>query len=348
MIQGKKTEKEYRAVQLDSSSSLKEFSIDKKKYYKKYIKLEKSQDEEDSKASIVGRIVETMLFEPDEFDNRFYMSSTVSAPTGNMLSFVEALYKHTSNSTNPDGTVTASFEDCLKEAYKDSGFKWKFETVLEKFVNTENEIYFKEIREVRSKGLTVVTLEDIQNAEKTVNELKTNEFTKKILGLVNSERYEILVQYQIEDFEIDGLKLKSMLDLIIIDHKEKTIIPYDLKCVWSVEGFYKEYYLYRRAYIQAYLYKEACIELKLRKNLDRYHVENLRFIVCDSINYYNPLIYTLTQDDMDDAYNGFEFKGEKYPGLKSIIADLKWAKENDKWNISRKNYQNEGLVNIKG
>ena len=32
-----KTEKEYRQKQLDSSSSLKDFSVDRKKYYKKYI-----------------------------------------------------------------------------------------------------------------------------------------------------------------------------------------------------------------------------------------------------------------------------------------------------------------------
>ena len=109
MITGKlKTEKEYRAVQMDSSSSLKEFSVNRRKYYKKYI-LSENVEEEDSKASVMGRIVETLLLEPEEFDNRFYMSTCLSAPTGLMLAFVEALYKNTSTFTNEMGEVTKSF-----------------------------------------------------------------------------------------------------------------------------------------------------------------------------------------------------------------------------------------------
>ncbi len=41
-IEGKtKTEAQYRAVVMDSSSSLKEFSTNRRKYYKKYILNEK-------------------------------------------------------------------------------------------------------------------------------------------------------------------------------------------------------------------------------------------------------------------------------------------------------------------
>ena len=50
MIKGTvKTEAQYRAVVMDSSSSLKEFSMNRKKYYSKYILNEKTE-EEDSKA----------------------------------------------------------------------------------------------------------------------------------------------------------------------------------------------------------------------------------------------------------------------------------------------------------
>jgi hypothetical protein len=51
---------------------------------------------------------------------------------------------------------------------------------------------------------------------------------------------------------------------------------------------------------------------------------------------------------MDDAYNGFEHKGRKYPGVKDLIVDLKWAIENDIWNISRKNNETGGVVTLKG
>lgn len=348
MIQGQvKSQQQYFDTNLDSSSSLKVFSQDRRAYYKKYVSLEKVEQEEDTKASVIGRITETLLLEKEKFDERFYMSSIKSSPTGLMLAFVEALYKHSRENSNENGNITIPFEEIALSAYKDSGFKIKFEAVLGKFIGSDSEIYYREIREVRAKGLTVVTIDDVANSERIVQELQTNEFISPIINLVSSDRYLVQNQLQIEGFEVDGLKLKGMIDKCIINHIEKTISPYDLKVVWSLENFREDYYLFRRAYIQAYLYKEACLYLKKQLNLEYYHVENLKFIVADSINYYSPIIYTLDSDDMDDAYNGFEYKGRKYPGVSIIIKDIKWAKETGNYRISRKNYESNAIVNIK-
>lgn len=345
----KKTEKTYRAIDLNSSSSLKEFLLDRKKYHKKYI-LSEAVDEKDTQASIIGRIVETLLLEPEEFENRFYMSSCATAPTGLMLAFVEALYKFTSMATDADGKITRNFEDIAREAYVESGFKIKFDAVLSKFQGTDAEVYYNELRIVRGKGLTVITTEDVTNAEKIVEELRNNPVTAEVVNLVNSRRWQIFNQFQVEGYEIDGMKFKSMMDKVVVDHDNKTIQVYDLKCVWAVEGFYEEYYLYRRAYIQAFLYHRALVYKLDAFPFDHgdYEILYPKFIVCDSTNYLNPLIYTLDDDDMEDAYRGFEHKGRKYTGVKEIISDLKWAMENDKWNISRKNYINNGIVNLRG
>jgi hypothetical protein len=334
---------------MDSSSSLKEFSVNRRKYHKKYI-LNEKVEEEDNKASVTGRVVETLLLEPEEFDNRFYMSVCLSAPTGMMLDFVEALCKYTLAATDEFGNVNRTFEEIAKDAYTDSGYKIKFEAVIGKFQGSDAEIYYNELRTVKSKGLTVVTSEDVNNAEKIVEELKTNEFTSIVVNLVNSARWTILNQFQIEGYEVDGHLFKSMMDKVIIDHNERTIQVYDLKCTWSVENFYEEYYLYRRAYIQAYLYYRAAKSMAKDPDSEYYgyYVSEPKFLVCDSTNYMSPLIYTLSEEDLKDAYNGFEHKGRTYPGVKELIEDLKWAIENDKWNISRKNYLERGLVNIKG
>lgn len=343
MIRGTKTEKEYRAVDMNSSSSLKEFSLDRKKYYKRYVKGEQVEDK-DSSAALMGRLVETLLMEPDEFENRFHMSSVASAPTGLMLAFVDALYSITMQSLDDEGNVKRTFEEISRDAYVESGFKIKYEKVLEKFVGSDAEIYYNEMRVVKSKGLSVVTVEDVTNAERIVEELKTNDVTQYIVNLVNSARYEVFNQFQVEGYEIEGMKLKSMLDKIVVDHEEKTVQIYDLKCVWAVENFYEEYYLYRRAYIQAFLYYKAIYFLDEFKD---YEVLPPKFIVCDSTNYYNPLVYTLTDDDLEDAWKGFTHKHREYPGVKQIITDLKWALENDVWNISRKNFENKGVVFLK-
>lgn len=347
MIRGQaKTEATYRAKAMDSSSSLKEFSMDRKKYYRKYI-LGEDVEDKDTQAATMGRVVETLLMEPEEFDTRFYMSSCASAPTGLMLAFVEALYKCTKEATNEHGNVTRSFEDISKDAYSESGFKIKYDAVISKFVGSDAEIFYNEIRKVRSQNLTVVTAEDVSNAEKIVEELRTNPVTKDVVNLVNSPRYTVHNQLQVEGYQIDGHQFKSMMDKVIIDHTERTIQVYDLKCTWSVENFLEEYYLYRRAYIQAYLYFNAVMHMRENdESLVGYHVRPPKFIVCDSTNYYNPLIYTLSNNDLDAAYNGFTYKNREYKGVSELIKDLKWALENNVWNISRENSINNGLVNI--
>jgi hypothetical protein len=352
MIEGKtktQLEADYRAIDKDSSSSLKDFSQDRKKYFKKYIKGDKVEEKENHAANM-GRIVETLLLEKEEFENRFYMSTVSSTPTGLMLEFVEALYRFSKEATDEFGTVTRDFEQIAKDAYVASGFKIKFEAVLGKFLDSEAEIYYNEIRTVRTKNLTVITTQDVTNAEKIVESLKSNFVTADTINLVNSSRYSVLNQLKIENYEIDGLPLKSMLDKVIVDHDKKSILPIDLKCTWSVENFYEEYYLYRRAYIQAYLYYNAVLSLTTKEDSEYYGytVENLQFLVCDSTDYMNPLIYTLSDKDMIDAYLGFEHKGKTYPGVHQIIDDLKWALSTNTWNISKNNFLANGLINIKG
>ena len=346
MIQGTtKTEALYRAIYLDSSSSLKDFSMDRRKYHKKYVLNEVVEDEE-TKAATVGRMVETLLMEPELFDERFHLSTCMSTPTGLMLDFIEALYKHTVAATAEDGTVTRSFEDLAKDAYVDSGFKIKLDAVLNKFIGSEAEIYYKEIREVRSRNLTVVTTKEVENAEKIVNELRTNPITADIVNLTSDSYCSVYNQLQIEGYEVFGHKFKSMLDKVIVNHKEKTVQLYDLKCTWSVENFLEEYYLYRRAYIQGYLYYWAVNKHFVDLKIEGYTILTPKFIVCDSTNYMNPLIYEMTNDAFLNAEEGFEHKGRKYPGVRQLINDLKWALENDKWNISKENYINNGLVTI--
>lgn len=348
MIQGKsKTEANYRAIYLDSSSSLKDFAMDRKKYHKKYI-LNEMVAEKENAAANMGRIVETNLMEPEEFDNKFFLSSLSSAPTGLMLEFVESLYRHTLEATDEKGNITRDFSNLAQDAYVDSGFKIKFEAVLTKFMGSDAEIYYKEIREIRSKGLTVITTQDVSNAEKIVQELKNNPVTAEIVNTVNSVRYSVKDQLQVEGYVVDGHEFKSMMDKVITDHQEKTVQVYDLKCTWSVENFFEEYYLYRRSYIQAYLYYHAAEVWASENGYGDYTILYPKFIVCDSTNYMNPLIYELTIEDMEDAYLGFEHKGRNYPGVKELIKSLTWAQNNNVWNMSRENSMNNGVARLKG
>lgn len=346
MIKGEtNTENRYRSVLLDSSSSLKDFATNRKRYYKRYILNEDVEDEE-SKSSTMGMLVETLLLEPDTFDKKFYLSACATTPTGLMLAFVEALYKCTREAMNEEGVVMREFEGISRDAYNDSGFKIKYEAVIEKFSGSDAEIYYREILNVRFNNLIVVTALEIENAEKIVETLRTNFVTKNIVNLVDSNKWTVKNQLKIEGYKIGNLLFKSMIDRVHIDHENKVIQMYDLKCIWAVENFYEEYYLYRKAYIQAFVYHKA-IQHYRNENYPGYSITPIKFIVCDSVNYYNPLIYSLTFDDLKEAKDGFEYKGRTYIGVDELIYSLDWAINNNIWNFSKANYTSNGVVNLK-
>jgi hypothetical protein len=333
----------YYSIKQDSASSLKTFAEDRRKYYKKFVIGEKVE-EKYNQAIMIGNIVDCILLEPDTIDDRFYMSTCSSVPTELMLKFVESLYEC---SIHMEG---ANFEQMSRAAYELSGYKISYEQVINKFAGSNAETYYNEIKAVRGKNLTVVTVEDMTNAERIIDELKTNFVTSHIINLESDDRFDVLNQFQIMDYEVDGHLFKSMMDKVIIDKVDRTIQVFDLKCTWSVENFYVEYYLYRKTYIQVFLYFTAWCKIvsDIHSPYFDFRVLPPKLIVCDSINYMNPLIYELTMEDLKEAYLGFEYKGRKYPGVREIIKDLDFAINNDMWNISRKNYESKGVVHIKG
>jgi hypothetical protein len=122
-------------------------------------------------AANMGRIVETLLLEPEEFDNRFYLSSC-RCITGLMLSLLKHYTKLLKAVTDEDGMVNADFNELTQEAYKLSGFKIKYEAVMGKFIDSDAEVYYNEIRTVRSRNLTVITLQELVILKKNCRRIK--------------------------------------------------------------------------------------------------------------------------------------------------------------------------------
>jgi hypothetical protein len=336
------TEREYRKLDFLSQSDLKIFAEDRKKFYKKVI-LKEVVIEEDNQAMIMGNLVDILLLQPDQFDNRFVMSTCETAPTGNNLKFAEALYKASLCCLNEDGVVTKDFEVLAKEAYETAGIK---KPLLPKFimdfVGSSTEAFYQEILASRPKGLQVITAQDTQNAENIISALRTNEFIADIINLETDENTEVLNQFAVQGFDIEGIEFKGLIDKLHVHHDEKVVEPYDLKCTWNVEDFYEQYYLKRKSYLQSSVYYAGLVKL-----FPGYTVKPMKFIVCDSINYNNPLIYETTSDDLRDGMKGFEYNGRKYKGAIELIHDLKWHLETGLWGISRENYLNKGIVKLK-
>lgn len=358
------TEQEYRALDIDSYSSIKVFIEDRKKYYKKFVLKEPVRDQ-DTQSTIFGSLVDCLLFSVDEFDNRFAMAIT-DVPKGQYGKLVEELMNVTTESLNEDGEVTRELEDMLKDAYnrvkydrtgKVIDFKRDtFEKVLERFVGSDYEMYYRQLRE--SHGKEVVEPSMVNNALAVINSLKTNQFVSHIINAANSSRFTVYDQFPIigelsamligTESEGNAYPLKCLVDRIIIDHEKKVISIYDLKTAWDNEGEFINNYFKYKYYIQAAVYFYLVVEWAIKqKDLKDYQIEFPRFVVADSTNYKDPLIYKTNKENIEQGMRGFMIRGKYYPGVINAVGDLMWHKRNGIWSISRENFRSNGIIQVK-
>jgi len=346
-----RAEIEYRKVPMLSASDLRSFSIDRLKFYKEKILGEK-REEEYNKAILIGNLGHCLILEPEKFDDKFFLSICSTPPTGMLLAFTEALYKHTVMSMSEDGEVTEDFGNLVDLAYEDSGFKITKEAVLKKFTEPNKksgetaEQYYKQLREAKTKNLEVACVDDITIAEKAVSLIMQDEFTGPIFEDRKGE--ESFNEQQIEGFKVGNLEMKAMLDKIKVNHHNKTIQIYDLKFVYDVINFKREYWLKKQAYIQGYIYWKAMISgiLDLGFDYSDYEILPPIFIVAHSGCFYRPLQYRMTVEDLDKAERGFVENEREYKGVTEIINDISWCQENQIWNISKAAFEAGGIVNL--
>jgi len=335
MIAGtKRSEREYRKLETLSASDLKVFATeDRRTFFKKCVLKQKDDDEEESRASKIGSVVHCLMLEPEEFDKKYCMSICTDPPTGNMKKFVDALYKHTIANIDELGEVQIGFTELAKLAYKDSGIKRdKLETVINNFRDKEPELYYREKRNCGFGNKELLCTADRNIADKIVENLKYHEHTRDIFGPDTTK------ELQVENFNIDGLELKAMLD--DVDIQDDFVYITDLKVTWTNDDFYREYFLKRRADIQALVYKAA---------MKHYYPEKaimFKFVVADSTNFNAPLVYEVGDKWDTKTYEGFWDNGKYYKGLRSIISDLKWHIETGNWSVSKTNFDNLGIIKL--
>lgn len=348
MITGvRMTEKAYRKVDALSQSMIKEFYDDRKKFYKKYI-LGEAVEQEITQGIKMGNLVDCLYLTPELFEDKFFMSICADVPTEKMLAFCKALAKHSMEGIDDEGIQRQSFGQICELAYTDSGFKWTLARIMEQFSGKEPENYFQELMQTYGSGKIVITGEDVENANRIITALRTGQFTS-FLNIDSTPEREIFRQVPIDGFVIEGRPFKGLLDMLEVNHAERYLQPYDLKVVWSVEGFYREYYLKMKAYLQAATYDLACAHLRETQYggyEGGYEIRPMKFIVCDSINYYSPLIYNLELADIVDGFKGFTHRGQYYKGLIQLVKELNWHMDNNTWGMSMENYLNGGLVQV--
>lgn len=225
----------------------------------------------------------------EEFDSRFIVADFPIIPDS-IISIVKALFDlycnvYTSLEAIPDNeiiTIANSFN------YQSN---WKPETRA-KVIKEKGAVYYKLL--YLSQGKTILDTNTYSEVQKAVTALRESGSTKEYFAESNPfDNIERLYQLKFK-YTFEGIEYRGMMDLIIVDHNNKKIIPVDLKTSSKPEwDFYKSFIEWKYS-IQAMLYWRL---LQANINEDDYFKDfklcNYRFIVVNKKTL-TPLVWEYT------------------------------------------------------
>lgn len=266
------TEEEYRKIPYPSYS----FFSDLEKVGMKPELLDptKKNNIDDLDGIIYGKYVDSLLLENKEPDNLIVVKKKPSSKPKKIL---KALKRNINLLSNKDifheDNKELIMELCDSLKYYHSPKKRTYEQRVAALKNYEE--YFNKYEPEKF----IITEYMYNSAIKAVNSLKH-------LDIFANPEIEVIPQVKLTGI-FSNIKVKGMLDMVVIDHKNKTITPVDLKTGSTGSGnFIKNGYIGWNYYIQSRLYSYLLAsELKFKNNseIKDYEIQSFKFIYYDRL-----------------------------------------------------------------
>lgn len=282
--------------------------------------LDKLYEKVESPSLTFGSMVDTLLTDgTDAFNERFFVAQFPKIDDS-VRTNIDVIFERCSSTYN---NILDIPDSIIINITNETGYQknWKPETRA-RVLKEKGEQYYNLL--FLSKDKQIVTQEDYNDANECVNILRTSNQTKEYFteSFFNDD-VEHLYQLKFKG-SIANIPLRCMADLLIVDHKNKTVIPVDLKTSYKPE--YKFYYsfmdwLYN---IQARLYWYI-----IRQNMDKdpyfkdFVLEDYRFIVI-SRNTKIPLVWTYQDTQAEGELIYGKRQQYKCRDWRTIVTELYW------------------------
>lgn len=237
----------------------------------------------------------------------------------------------------------------FEKAYWQSGYKMPLKWVVDKFWATPDAVAYYHMTKGVTKDITILSKDEYESANKAVELIRCSPFAASYF--TKSKTWEELLHQVPIYFTLEGEEFKALLDGIRVDHKEKTIEPFDLKTIGKSVYDFKNNYLNYGYYTQAALYdyairQEGSPVLELIR--EGYAVKDFTFVVVETkISSTNPaIIFTTDEKERHAGLYGGYCEGKKYKGILELLEDYRWHVAQDQWVYPREVFQNEGKIPI--
>lgn len=306
---------------------------------------------------IIGSGVDTRItMGADVCKEEYYVSLLEDKPTATIMSIVKEVYD-SYNFTNMKLTNEHFAIDNVKELIlfaaenQDYQKNWKEETKYNKIL-LQGQDYWNDL--VASNSRQILSSQQFELI-KTISD--------NILNHPHTESYfqdgdDVNIYYQLPlHFVYQQVKCKALLDMIIVNHRDKTIQPIDIKTMGDYVTNFPISFMRRRYDIQAAFYTQAVIDDTTWNVEERrgYKILPFKFIVESTIAPGTPLVYTCNDQVMEKGKFGVLSQRvgnhvlREREGFHQAVLLYKWHMENG-FEIDKVIVENKGnlLLGLEG
>lgn len=238
------TEDQYRADSALSYSTLSRFNREG------FDNLAHLFDKTESPSLLFGSVVDCLLTgTEEEFKDRFFVADFPELPD-KQKEIVEGIFHAAKPGESWDKIMDAVIlEYLLANNYQPN---WRTETRI-KVIREVGREYYDLL--TLAEGKTVISQKLYQDALDCVETLRKSESTKWYFEADNPFNKNIERLYQLKfKGSYEGINLRCMADLIIVDHEKKIVYPCDLKTSFKPEWRFYKSFMEWGYWIQAQLY----------------------------------------------------------------------------------------------
>ena len=266
----------------------------------------------------IGSAVDCKITEGDDVFNKLYYISTLEKmPSDAMVSIVRQVYDAAHRLETPFEPIIDLYREliiaaCVAENYQP---RWG-EDAKVNAVKREGEAYWLEIANAGDR--TILTIEEKVLIDRVVDSIKLHpEFANYYKRAEEGDGIDILFQFPLY-FGFQEMNCKALLDIVIIDHPHRLIIPWDIKTLWDTVANFPSQSNKRRYDIQGSFYHNALVRLKNRltnsivNNYDiedypsvrDYQVDGFSFLVQSTTFNNNAVLFKMESSLLEMGKNG--------------------------------------------
>lgn len=272
---------------------------------------------EEKQHFIIGSAVDCYITQGEDcFNERYFSSKLKKKPAEKPMSIVKLTFDTVTANDGIPSELISNYPEILWNACNLHEFymnrakpTWQEDNrVTNMLKDGLCQAYWSELIEARGKQ--ILSDEQYMLINSIILSLTTHNHTRDLFK--DSPTKDIIYQLPLY-FEVENVDCKVLVDMVIIDHENKRIMPIDLKTLGDfVLNFPKS--VYKRRYdIQGSFYHEG-ISHSLNiiediiggKPLNNYQISNFAFIAESTIKPGTPMIFVLDDDIMRVGSEGSE------------------------------------------